>query len=112
MKSPDENLDKNLDRLLGQIGNPDLEQMERRIGSVAQSLRRIALGSQEFTGSDRDPVHEAPQPNRGRRRATAVFAAIAATLVVALSAAVWRAKEVRPVVKSAEERADRPAETL
>ena len=112
MKSRDENLEKNLDRLLGQIGNPDPEQMEHRIESVAQSLRPIALGSREVTSSDCDPVEQLPQHNRRGRRITATVAAIAAMLIVALSTAVWRSKDVRPVAKSAEERAVGPVETL
>src|SRR5688572_24962656 len=112
MKSPNENLEKNLDRLLGQLGNPDPDQMEQRIGSVEQSLRPIVVGSQGFSGSDRDPVHQAPQSNQRRRRIAAVFAAVAAMLAVAVSTAVWRAMDVHPVMNSAEDRADRPDETL
>ena len=112
MKSPDENLEKNLGRLLGQIGNPESEQMEHRIASVGESLRPIALRSQEFTGSDRDRAHQVLQTNRGRRRIAAVFAAIAAMLVVALISSVWRVRDVRPVAEPAEVRSDRPAEML
>ena len=66
-------------------------EMEHRIGSVAESLRPIALESREFTGA---AVSRLPQTHWRGRRIAAAIAAIAAILLIVVSTAVWRANNV------------------
>jgi uncharacterized protein (TIGR03435 family) len=87
MKRPDENIEKKLERLLGEIGNADVEQMDRRITAVGQSLRPIARESRE----------RAPAVHGRRLNFAVIAAAVAAMLVIALSSTFWRPGPVVPV---------------
>jgi uncharacterized protein (TIGR03435 family) len=78
MRHPDEDINQTLERLLRKIGDAGTDQMEQRIGSVAQSLRSAVLKS----GTQMEPA----QASRPRRRF--VFAAVlVATAAIGVYAA-------------------------
>jgi uncharacterized protein (TIGR03435 family) len=84
MKHPDEDIDKTLDRLLRRIGDADTDQMEQRVGAVAQSLRaQIEPARDVLHTYARGVKTTAPRP----RRRFAFAAALIVTVAIGIYAA-------------------------
>src|SRR5262249_55880188 len=92
-----------LERLLGQLGDPDPDQMESRMAAIARSIQSIALESHGQVDVEGVRAHTLVPPNRSRRprKMAFAFALFAAALVATLSAAVWQINVDDSVAKSA-----------